>query len=318
MTIWEPDALWEKARLYAARASGEEQEGPLFAFWSILALELLGRTVVASVHPALLADPQSPENLMYAFGLGRVEKPKSVPAATVFRRCRKIVEDFTEADLRGTLALIELRNEELHSGGTPFEGMKTSAWLADYYRLCQLLLESINRRLGDMFGEEQAAAAQQMIEGVAEQLQAEVLEHVAEQRRAFERLDETAREERRSTGAATLKQRVIDAMAPNLLGKVVPCPACSTDAWLSGEFVRAGDPIADEDAIVQEIVKVPTRLDCFTCGLEVFGNGRLHAVDLGGLFAGQMREDPKSYYQIEFDPSEIDLSEYYEPDYGND
>jgi hypothetical protein len=63
-TSWDDDVLWEKTKLYVARASREEQEGPLFPFWSILALELLARTVLASVHPALLAHRQAGSNLL--------------------------------------------------------------------------------------------------------------------------------------------------------------------------------------------------------------------------------------------------------------
>src|SRR4051794_28279785 len=94
-TIWDEDVLWEKTKLYVARATREEQEGPLFPFWSILALEMLGRTVLASVHPVLLADPQQGSNLLYACGYGNPDRVRSVPAATVFRRCSVIVESFT-------------------------------------------------------------------------------------------------------------------------------------------------------------------------------------------------------------------------------
>jgi hypothetical protein len=45
------------------------------------------------------------------------ERPRSVPAATVFRRCAAVVEDFTDGDVNGAVGLIELRDEELHSGG---------------------------------------------------------------------------------------------------------------------------------------------------------------------------------------------------------
>src|SRR3978361_204773 len=68
VTQWDSDLLWEKTKLFAVRARQGEQEGVLFPFWSILALELLARTVVAAVHPVLLADPKDGENLLYAFG----------------------------------------------------------------------------------------------------------------------------------------------------------------------------------------------------------------------------------------------------------
>jgi hypothetical protein len=318
MIEWSSDALWEKTKLFAARAGHQEQEGTLFPFWSILALELLARTVVANVHPVLLADPQSGENLMYAFGLGQLRRPKSVPTATVFRRCAKIVEDFTEADVLGALSLVDLRNEELHSGGVPFEGLGTAAWLADYYRICQVLLRSLGRELDDLFGAEQAGAAQQMIAGAAEQLVSEVNESVALQRRMFEVLSAREQTKCRRAGVAWINERKAEAWAPHQIGKVVDCPSCGCPAWMTGEFVRSGEPVAEEDAIMQEIVKIPTRLECPVCGLEVSGHGRLHALNLGGLFTGQLREDPASYFDIEFEPTEEDFAKYFEPDYGNE
>ncbi len=318
MTQWDPGALWEKTKLFAARASREEQEGMLFPFWSILALELLARTVVADVHPALLADPQDGENLLYAFGFGAPRRPKSVPAATVFRRCGKIVQDFTVPDVNGAIGLIDLRNEELHSGGTPFDGFTTAAWLADYYRLCKLLLSALGRDLDELFGPEQAKAADQMISGAAEQLVSEVNEYVAERKRWFKAQPKDDRQQLREAGAAWIKKREGEAWAPHLMAKTMECPACKRPAWMTGEFVRSGEPIAREDAIVQEIVKIPTHLECPVCGLQIHGHGRLHAIGLGGLFTGELREDPVSYFQIEFEPTEADFAKFMEPDYGNE
>jgi hypothetical protein len=318
LTGWQPDELWERTRLYAARAAREEQAGALFPFWSILALELLGRTVVSSVHPVLLADPQDADNLLYACGVVSLVRPRSVPSATVFRRCVKIVDNFTEADLKGTLGLIELRNEELHSGGTPFEGLRTSAWLADYFRICAVLLRHLGKDLADLFGPEQALAAERMIAAAMEELETEMRSYVAVLARRFQALDEQDWAARREAASRETLRRDNESWAPHQMGSVVPCPACGTEAWMTGELVRSGEPVTDEDAIVYEIIKIPTRLECSACGLEVVGHERLHAIGLGGLFARQFREDPASFFNIEFDASDVDLSEYFEPDYGNE
>lgn len=318
MIEWTPETLWEKTKLFAARASNEEQEGNLFPFWSILALELLARTVVANVHPVLLADPQDGENLLYAFGFGDPRRPKSVPAATVFRRCAKIVDDFTDADVVGAIGLVDLRNAELHTGGTPFEGLPTAAWLADYYRICELLLRPLGHELEDLFGEEQAGAARQMVAGAAEQLISEMNELSAEHRRTFDALSARRQTKLRNDGAELIRQRTADSWAPQHMGKVVDCPSCGNPAWVTGEFIRSGEPVAEEDAIVREIVKIPTGLECPVCGLAIVGHGRLHALGLGGVFTGQVREDPVSFFDIEFEPTEEDFAKYFEPDYGNE
>jgi hypothetical protein len=317
-TIWDDDVLWEKTKLYLARASREEQEGVLFPFWSILALELLARTVLASVHPALLADPQAGSNLLYAFGFGQPERLRSIPAATVFRRCARVVEDFTDGDVNGAIGLIDLRNEELHSGGTPFAGLKTGVWLPDYYRLCEILLRHLGKELEDLFSEEEAEAARAMVAAAAEALESEVKAYIAEVRAAFEELDREEQDRRLALGARIIDDRAEKAVAAADLGMIVECPACGGKAWVSGEFVRAGEPQAGEEFIVQEIVKIPTALECPACGITLSGHSRMHAIGHGGFFTGQVHEDPASFYNIEFDISDIDLAELYEPDYGND
>lgn len=317
-TIWDSDVLWEKTKLYVARAAGEEQEGALFPFWSILALELLARTVLASVHPALLADPQVGANLLYAFGYGQPERLRSVPAATVFRRCAVVVDDFTEGDVNGAIALIELRNEELHSGGTPLAGLKTGVWLADYYRLCEILLGALDKELSHLFTEEEARAAETMIAAAAEALESEVKQYLADVRSAFQELESEEQKRRLARAAAMTDELAGRAVLPADIGVVIDCPACGGRAWVSGEFVRAGEPQAGEEFIVQEIVKIPTGLECASCGLKLSGHGRMHVIGHGGLFTGQIEEDPASFYNIEFDISEVDLSELYEDDYGND
>jgi hypothetical protein len=319
VTIWDEDVLWEKAKLYVARAAREEQEGQLFPFWSILALEMLGRTVLASVHPALLADPQSGEHLLYAFGFGKSERVRSVPAATVFRRCAVVVESFTEGDVNGAIGLIELRNEELHSGGSPFAALKTGIWLPDYYRLCEILLSALDKQLDDLFTEEEARAAETMIAGAAEALESEVKQHVADIARAFKELDAVEIERRLAAAERVVGEHETRGVAaPHQMGLVAECPACSAKAWISGEFVRAGEPQAAEEDIVTEIVKIPTALECVACGLSLSGHGRMHAIGLGGLFTAQLREDPASFYHIEFEITEADIAQYFEEDYMNE
>lgn len=44
----------------------------------------------------------------------------------------------------------------------------------------------------------------------------------------------------------------------------------------------------------------------------------MHVIGQGGLFTGQIEEDPATFYNIEFDISDIDLSELYAEEYGND
>ena len=115
--IWSEGGLLSKARVYIERSSAVEAGSALEALWSLVAIELLARAALARVHPALIADPQEGSHLLYAFGYGEPRPPRSVPAATVFRRCQVVVPLFTAQLTKDAIALMTLRNEELHTGG---------------------------------------------------------------------------------------------------------------------------------------------------------------------------------------------------------
>ena len=83
---------------------------------------------------------------------GTLKNPRSVPAKTVFSRCQVIIPEFTENEFNKTMTIMERRNEELHSGTLGFEALKTQFWLADYFRICKILLAFQERTLEDWFG----------------------------------------------------------------------------------------------------------------------------------------------------------------------
>src|SRR5438270_3125806 len=124
MNIWSYETLWQKAKLYARLALAEEdRDSAKFALLSTLALEFVARSTLARVHPALLADPREPENLLYAFGYRTDKSPKSIPAKALFARCEVVVPEFTAAERTFAMTLMERRNEELHSGSAAFHGV---------------------------------------------------------------------------------------------------------------------------------------------------------------------------------------------------
>jgi hypothetical protein len=54
MQEWSSDTLWNKGKLYLARAFEQDRSGELFPFYASLGLEFLARAVLASIHPARL------------------------------------------------------------------------------------------------------------------------------------------------------------------------------------------------------------------------------------------------------------------------
>jgi hypothetical protein len=283
--IWSYDSLWQKTKVYANRAVLSERNGPLFPFWAVLALELLGRACIARVHPALLADPQEGggDSLFYACGkIVSPNQPKSIAARTVFERCKKLVESFTGNDQSFCMGLIDLRNRELHTGEIVFEDYPNSIWLA-------------------RFGDEEAAAAMQMICGDENKLKHQVSLAIKKAKEDFEKLD-----------PATQKSSWLygDEMTPTL-GKRTKCPACSADGVRIGNIVRSNEPKLADGVIVQDHITLPTRFNCSACKLSLDGYNLLQAAEMGGHFVIEQEHDPIVFHSLQ-------PGDFFEEDYGND
>lgn len=305
--IWNYEGFWQKAKLYVARAGEEGKDKPLFAFWSSLTLELLARGALAHVHPALLADPreEAGENILYAFGYGVVKNPKSIMAVTVFRRCQIVVPDFTDEDVKFCQGMADRRNAELHTGAPVFDDLPTQLWLANYYRVCEILLRSQGKTLEELFGAKEATGAREMIAALAQELRAEAQKQIGLAKAAFEALSV----EEQASKRASVKVAVF--FSPGY-SKEATCPACGEKALLIGEAVDSTETRLENDLLVRDISVLPKSFRCHCCGLELAGHGLLHAAQMGGQFTVEMTEDPVEYYGPEFDPAD-----YYEPDYGN-
>lgn len=303
---WNYDGLWQKAKVYAERAMRERRDGPLFPFWCSLTLEFLARAALAKVHPALLADPRGDESMLYAFGYP-AKKPKSVPMDTVLTRCCAIVPNFTDNEKKTALVLVNRRNEELHTGHPAFDDLPTRLWLADFYRISKLILVHLNLSLEDLFGPDESAAAQEMINAADKAVIAEARRLKGMAEAAFNALSEEEREQRRLRGT-TEARRYVTAQS-----NLITCPACGAQALVQGKVVAESEPRLEEDDIVRDFTILPTTLKCFSCRLELSNHGALHALEVGGQFRGEHRDSAIDYYA-----SEIDPADYYEPDYGND
>ena len=155
-----------------------------------------------------------------------------------------------------------------------------------------------------MFTPEEAVAAQQMIDGAEEQTEGEVQQSIADHPRAFDALDSLERTRRLHEAGQLAPQRVREE-----IGLKVGCPSCGADAVVSGEFVRAGEPPAAEDAIVHEIVKIPTHLRLYRLRAPVKGTGGSMQWVSVASSPGRFHEDPAAFCKIEFDLSQVDWAE---------
>jgi hypothetical protein len=155
---WEPEVLYNKAKLYARRAHDEPVDSALFGLWMSLALELLARSALAHIHPVLLADPREQDNIHYAFGIVPKNVPKSIPSKALFARCSVLVPGFTDKMSAHCLIMADRRNSELHTGAAAFEGIDNSKWLPPTYEVIEILLAHLKRDFTDFLGDHGAVA----------------------------------------------------------------------------------------------------------------------------------------------------------------
>ena len=131
MATFERDALFAKSIVFIKRALAHRDGNRLdeFQLWAALALELLGKSALAAIHPALIADPQNADSLFAACGHPISTTEKTITGKTVFARLRHLDKKFDNRTEDFCNAMAIRRNGELHSGTAPFAAFLPDAWL---------------------------------------------------------------------------------------------------------------------------------------------------------------------------------------------
>jgi hypothetical protein len=304
---WGKEELWNKSCVFFQRAYALEMNDDSFPLWLLQGFELLSRAALASTHPALLADPQNGENILYAFGYPSKNHPKSIPFKTVFHRLTVIVESITESDFKFSTSLMQARNAELHSGELAFQAYPINAWYPQFLKLIKKLTDHLGKNLDDLLGEEDAKAAVQVIDGFDEKAISRSKELIAKSKSEFEKLPLEQRLAREKRAA---KEYIKDY---DWKSKTIKCPSCGAKAVVVGEVLKYLSPTVGEEEIEERAVVRPKSLICRCCELSMEGYDLVYHAGFGEHYTETNFVNPKDYYGIEFDPSE-----YFEGDYGND
>lgn len=315
---WERDPLWAKARLFFERAFDESRDAPTFGLWCSLGLELLARSALASISPTLLAEPDREHKyLLHALNRGSERVPrKSIATVQVFSLCCTLFPAFTKDDFTAAMALINRRNEELHSGGAAFDEYPSTQWLAGFYRACNLLSAAMGESLTSLFGEDEASVANETLTENQNDVKQYVESSVASHRKVFEdrsegdRKDAAAEAEKLGTGLATQRHH-----------RVV-CPACKCVATVQGRSFGKEHISHDEGMIIVRQAVVPMSFACSACGLKLEGYAQLETAGLGGRYQRKTTYSPDGYYGL-IDPEDIssyveDYLAEQEPEYDNE
>lgn len=287
---WSKDALLAKAQRFAGEMLQYPKDDWRFALWSTLALELLGRAALAKVNPALLAEAKDWNNLYYSLGFNPTANkfvPKSIDVTTVFSRLREILPTFT-TELEGFSVLhMTRRNEELHAGSTPFDSLKTTAWLPIYYQTCTVLVESLGETLDLLLGKEEAGFAAIIISAYRDESAKAVLKSVAAHKTIWEGKSEPER--------IKLSQQA-STWATRHSGHRVLCPSCGSDAIVTGTAIAAPFQSIDGDLMVETQQYLPSKFECVACQLKIAGLSQLTACGLGNTYKATFTYDLAEYY----------------------
>jgi hypothetical protein len=305
-SLWTQRGLLTKAQLYTEEMLRYERDDWRFAFWSSLAMELLARAALAHISPVLLADTKSDSWRHLYYALGRTPKAakfiaKSVDISEVFRRLGEIVPEFEERLVGFCVLHLSRRNEELHSGGTPFESITIDSWQPLYYEACTVLMKSMRLTLGALIGPNAAKTAKAMVKAANDKSARAVAKAVAVHKRAWEEKSKAEREKLAAQAAV---------WATKQFGHRVACPACASAALVFGGPTAPPTAALEENWIVETQEFLPTRFECVACGLRISGLSHLHACGLGTPYKATVTYDPMEYF------ARNDSYSYYEPDYN--
>lgn len=309
---WSSEALFAKSLLFSEQMNISIADEWKYGLWSSLSLELLARSALANISPALLAEPNNWRNIMHALGKAPTAKkftPNSIGTKEVLARLSELLPDFTQEIAGFCSKHIERRNAELHSGETVFSGLGTSEWLSKYYKACKILLASLGRELDDFVSD--PSTAQQLIESLDDAAATAAEQDIKAHAKVWENKDTLSRN-------ASLLQA--QAWATRHAGHRVECPSCNSPALLQGS---ASGPVATtigDDEVIQKQTMLPTSFECIACGLKISGLSKLSACGLGDAFTAKTVYTAAEFFDLhtgeELEEARNEKLDY-EPDFND-
>ncbi len=302
---WSSQALFTKALRYATEMQAFNSDDWRNGLYSAFVLEFVARSTLAFSSPVLLADSKDWSNLYFALGHEPTKTkfiPKSIDISTVLAHLREINPTFT-SELEGFAAQhINRRNEELHAGTLPFDGLKTT-WLAPFYECCKVLLAIQSRSLESLFGFEKQKLAEQLIVASRDASAKSVLKTIEAHKTVW--ISKGDEEKKKLQQQAT-------AWATRQNGHRAQCPACNSDGLVFGDAVAAPIRTLNNDLIVEVQEHLPSKFECVACQLKIAGLSQLTACTLGATYKSTSTYDAADYYASDDDFSQFedDNNEY--------
>jgi len=288
---WSKEALLAKAQLYAQEMRRYSHNDWQFGRESTFVLEFVARAALSNVSPVLIAKEEW-NNLYY--GLGHTPKsttfaPKSKITSDVLNHAAEIITGFTDDLRRFSIEHMNRRNEELHTGATPFYGLTTD-WQAHFYEALTVLLSSMGLKLEYLVGSAETKHATELIAASKVKSEKDVRDAVIAHTRMWDSKSDA--EKRTLSYQASIR-------ASRAVGHRVVCPACRSDALVMGSPISDPIRILDGDIIVTTQERQPTKFECTACGLKMLGISQLNVFALGATYKSTVSFDAAELYSPE-------------------
>jgi len=300
---WSADPLLAKAQRHAEEMRSYSPEDWQFGLSSTFVLEFLARSALSIVSPTLLADSNDWNNTYYAVGgTPKAAKfiPKSIDIMAVVKRLSEIFPEFTPEEAGFAAQHLARRNEELHTGGTPFDG-SNPAWLGPFYQTCEILLKILGKDLACLLGTE-AKPAQEIIAAFRDESAKAVMKTIAAHKTVWE--DRSGADRGKASNQSA-------AWATRQKGHRAKCPSCGNDGLLTGSAISEPEQRIEEDLIVETQRFLPAKFECVACQLKIAGLSQLSACGLGAPYRSVSTYNAADFYADQYASGfEDDNNEY--------
>lgn len=292
---WSKDALFAKAQLYSEAMDESDDTEWKFGLWSAFTLEMLVRSAVANRSPALVADTQDWNNVLYGLGIQPKKAkfvPKSAAITELVSRVEELVPEFSREHANFCASHFARRNSEVHSGSLPFENADSATWLPMFYAVCDVILSSIGESLESLFGREAADRAREDIAALRDDAAKSVKGTI----NAHQIIWAQKTDEERETAVAQAETASL-----RHYGHRVSCPACGSRALVQGKASGEAKRTVDEDGIYERQVMKPEGFYCLACGLKIAGYSKLLAAGLGSTYISTSHYDAVEFFNIDIE-----------------
>lgn len=290
---WKKDDLLVKAKLFFEKAFKEDQEEIFFGLYCAMGLELLGRATISNINPVLLAEPEKDQsNILYALDLSSNAQKKSINTSQVFNLCKILINEFTDENYKSVMAIINRRNEEVHTGTAAFEEYKTHQWIEGFYKSCKILAESNGETIESIFEEEVAKSALLFLKEADAKILSETKSLIAAHAKVYNAKDEVEKD--RLKAEAEKDSEILSHRKHHK----VTCPACQCIGTVEGD-VYGKDIIenTEEEIIVRQRV-MPIKFHCSACDMKLDSYEKLKVANIAEHFTHRIHYSPEEYYDM--------------------